>query len=112
MLSIVSLAQAMGHRSQDRFLVVVFDSPVSTENPNDWFVRITFSQPFSIGRCILYSEQWFAFFHLVMPVTSPGRQKTNVKPQRLGFGNDIIHLIPVIVVWPVCNGGFGRIKID
>ena len=68
------------------------------ENPNHLLVAVALPQPLAIGFGILPVEKRLLPALYIVPISTPGRQETNVHSQSIRFINDEIDVIPIVVL--------------
>src|SRR5438270_9038734 len=93
----VTLAKPARHGANDFLLLVSIHTAVTAQNPYNTSIVVAFSQPLAINLGIAHREDRFAVLHLVMPVASPSRKKTNVEPALVRLAHDVVDVIPVII---------------
>src|SRR5687768_12229752 len=97
----VPLSKSAGHGSDNFFLVVVFHVSIAAEDPNNSCLLITLSQPLSVGFGIRPRENWLSTLVCVVPIPSPRWQKAKVHTARVCVFDNVIDVIPIIVVGAV-----------
>src|SRR4029079_19157978 len=96
----VALAKPSRHGTNDFLLLVSIHAAITAQNPYQPRIVVAFSQPLAVNHGIRHREDWLAVLHLVMPVASPSRKKTNVEPALVRLAHDVVDVIPVIVCRP------------
>ncbi len=99
-------------RADDFSLPVIIHAAVAAQDPNQPRVVVALSQPLAINFSIGHGEQRLAVLHVVMPVTSPGRQEANLESALVRRAHDIIDLVPVIIGRLWLHVGAGGIEVD
>src|SRR6266851_5699446 len=85
MMPVIAFAQTPRPRSDDRLLSIVLYIAIPAQNPNDRLVFVAPPQPFPVPFGVCLGEQGFPVFEIVMPIASPGGQKSNEQPARRGL---------------------------
>ena len=78
----VAAPQAARHGLDDRAVRVVFDRPVTAENPDDARILVARAQPLAVGRGIRGGEDLLSDAPFLVPLVAPRRQHTDVQPER------------------------------
>src|SRR5436305_1435193 len=96
--SAVAFAQPASHRPQDFLLAFVLDGPVPAQYPDQARIPIAFAEPFSVLVSIFGRKNLRASAPRLVPLITPGRKKSDVKPQSVGFSDDPIDVFEIILV--------------
>src|SRR5688572_22810556 len=87
----------LGHRGDDRAVLVALHFAIATQNPNDRLVLVSLTQKLPVGAGIL-SRKDAALPDRLEPLVSPRRQHADIQVQLLGTIHDPVHVLEVLIV--------------
>jgi hypothetical protein len=93
-------------------MLLIFDVAVPAQDPDQPLVPVAPPQPLAVRLGVLHGEQRLVVLHLVMPVPAPRREKADVQAEGVGLIDDVVHVVPVVIVGTVCHGRAGGVQID
>ena len=107
----VALAEAPRHRPDDFLLLLVVETSVAPQDPDEAPVLVPPADPLAVDRRVRSVEHRLAVLPLIAPVPTPGRQKPHHQPLRVGEVDDIIHMVPVVVARALLHRRADRVEV-
>lgn len=88
-------------------LAVVVGVAVAAEDPYHVGILVTLGDETTVGFGVALVEDNLA----LVPVAAPCGQQADVHAQLVGAADDVVHMVPVVVLRPLLHGGSRRVAV-
>src|SRR5690606_4893564 len=95
--ALVAPPKAASHGLDDLALFIALDGTITAHDPDEAGIAIASAEPQAVGFGRRGSEDLRPDAPFLVPFVAPGRQQADHEAPGVGFGDDVVDVVPVVV---------------